>query len=290
MDWGVVGFIAKMPQLGLAIWTDNLINGVFSFWQEYKAEKATEALLRLLPPYARMLRDGAEQSVLAEELVPGDLMLLAEGDRISADVRVVEAAELRIDQSTLTGESQPVAKTDEAGLRAGMTPAEIPDLVFAGTSVATGVGKAVVFAMGMNTEFGKIAHLTQTIVDEPSPLQRELDRVTKVVAAMATSIGVLFFLLAVFLAGVNLAAGFIFAMGMIVAFVPEGLLPTVTLSLAMGVQRMARRNAIIKKLSAVETLGCTTVICTDKRAHLWKMDGTSPMGRRSQVNSDRCRL
>jgi potassium/sodium efflux P-type ATPase len=271
---GVVGFIAKMPQLGLAIWTVNLINGVFSFWQEYKAEKATEALLRLLPPYARVLRDGKEQSVLAEELVPGDPMLLAEGDRISADARVVEAAELRVDQSTLTGEAQPVAKTDEAELRTGMTRAEVPDLVFAGTSVATGVGKAVVFATGMNTEFGKIAHLTQTIMDAPSPLQKELDRVTKVVTAMAVGIGVLFFILAVFLAGVNLAAGFIFAMGMIVAFVPEGLLPTVTLSLAMGVQRMARRNAIIKKLSSVETLGCTTVICTDKTGTLTENEMT----------------
>jgi potassium/sodium efflux P-type ATPase len=271
---GVVGFIAKMPQLGVAIWTVNLINGVFSFWQEYKAGKATEALLLLLPTYARVLRDGAEKSVLAEDLVPGDLMLLAEGDRISADGRVVEAAELRVNQSTLTGESQPVAKTEETELRTGMTLAEVPDLVFAGTSVASGVGKAVVFATGMNTEFGKIAHLTQTIVDEPSPLQRELDRVTKVVTAMAVAIGVIFFILAVFLAGVNLAAGFIFAMGMIVAFVPEGLLPTVTLSLAMGVQRMAKRNAIIKKLSSVETLGCTTVICTDKTGTLTENEMT----------------
>lgn len=271
---GVVGFIAKMPQLGLAIWAVNLINGVFSFWQEYKAEKATEALLRLLPPYARVLRDGAERSVLAEELVPGDVMLLAEGDRISADGRVVEAAELRVNQSTLTGESQPVMKTDEAGLRTGMTRAEVPDLVFAGTTVAAGVGKAVVFATGMNTEFGKIAHLTQTIVDLPSPLQKELDRVTKVVTAMAIGIGILFFILAVFFAGVNLAVGFIFAMGMIVAFVPEGLLPTVTLSLAMGVQRMAKRNALIKKLSAVETLGCTTVICTDKTGTLTENEMT----------------
>jgi magnesium-transporting ATPase (P-type) len=271
---GLVGFIAKMPQLGLAIWTVNLINGVFSFWQEYKAEKATEALLRLLPPNARVIRDGAEKSVLAEELVPGDLILLAEGDRISADGRIVEAAELRVDQSTLTGEAQPVAKTGEAELRTGMTRAEVPDLVFAGTSVASGTGKAVVFTTGMNTEFGKIAHLTQTIVDAPSPLQRELDRVTKVVTAMAMGIGILFFFLAVFLAGVNLAVSFIFAMGMIVAFVPEGLLPTVTLSLAMGVQRMAKRNALIKKLSAVETLGCTTVICTDKTGTLTENEMT----------------
>jgi P-type Ca2+ transporter type 2C len=271
---GVVGFIAQLPQLGFAIWTVNGINGAFSFWQEYKAEKATEALQRLLPTSARVLREGVEQSILAEELVPGDLMLLAEGDRISADARLVEAAELRVDQSTLTGESQPVGKTAEAAPRTGMTRAEVPDLVFAGTSVATGVAKAVVFATGMSTEFGKITHLTQNIADEPSPLQKELDRVTKVVTALAVSIGVLFFVLAISLAGVNLAAGFIFAMGMIVAFVPEGLLPTVTLSLAMGVQRMAKRNALIKKLSAVETLGCTTVICTDKTGTLTENEMT----------------
>ncbi len=271
---GAVGFIAQLPQLGFAIWTVNVINGAFSFWQEYKAEKATEALQRLLPTSARVLREGVEQSILAEELVPGDLMLLAEGDRISADGRLVEAAELKVDQSTLTGESQPVGKTDEAAPRTGMTRAEVPDLVFAGTSVATGVAKAVVFATGMSTEFGKITHLTQNIVDEPSPLQKELDRVTKVVTALAVSMGVLFFVLAVSLAGVNLAAGFIFAMGMIVAFVPEGLLPTVTLSLAMGVQRMAKRNALIKKLSAVETLGCTTVICTDKTGTLTENEMT----------------
>jgi P-type Ca2+ transporter type 2C len=271
---GIVGFIAQLPQLGLAIWTVNGINGAFSFWQEYKAEKATEALLRLLPPHARVLRDGIEQSVLAEELVPGDLMLLAEGDRISADGRLVEASELKVDQSTLTGESQPVGKTEEAALRTGMTRAEVPDLVFAGTSVAAGVGKAVVFATAMNTEFGKIAHLTQNIVDAPSPLQKELDQVTKLVTALAVSIGILFFVLAISVAGVNLAEGFIFAMGMIVAFVPEGLLPTVTLSLAMGVQRMAKRNALIKKLSAVETLGCTTVICTDKTGTLTENEMT----------------
>jgi P-type Ca2+ transporter type 2C len=271
---GIVGFIAQLPQLGLAIWTVNVINGAFSFWQEYKAEKATEALLRLLPPQARVLREGTEQLVLAEELVPGDLMLLAEGDRISADGRLVEASELKVDQSTLTGESQPVGKTEEAALRTGMTRAEVPDLVFAGTSVAAGVGKAVVFATAMNTEFGKIAHLTQNIVDAPSPLQKELDQVTKLVTALAVSIGLLFFVLAISVAGVNLAAGFIFAMGMIVAFVPEGLLPTVTLSLAMGVQRMAKRNALIKKLSAVETLGCTTVICTDKTGTLTENEMT----------------
>ena len=111
-----MGFIAQMPQLGIAIWMVNVINGVFSFWQEFKAEKATEALRKLLPTYARVLRDGEEQRIPAEELVPGDVMLLSEGDRISADARLVQEAELRADQSTLTGESHPVRKTSEAVL------------------------------------------------------------------------------------------------------------------------------------------------------------------------------
>jgi Ca2+-transporting ATPase len=271
---GVVAFIAQMPQLGIAIWMVNVINGVFSFWQEYRAEKATEALRRLLPSYARVLRDGEERRILAEELVPGDLILLSEGDRISADSRLVEAAEIKLDQSTLTGESHAVRKTSEAVLQSDLAYAELPNLVFTGTSVTTGTGKAVVFATGMATEFGKIAHLTQSVEAELSPLQKEMAFATKVVTIIACSVGVIFFLLAVALVGVSLAESFIFAIGMVVAFVPEGMLPLVTLSLAMGTQRMARRNALIKRLSAVETLGCTTVICTDKTGTLTQNEMT----------------
>lgn len=271
---GIVGFIAQMPQLGMAIWMVNIINGVFSFWQEYQAEKATEMLRLLLPVHARVLRDGEEQSVLAEELVPGDVILLSEGDRISADARLVEDSDLRIDQSTLTGESRPVRKNKDIILRTGLARAEQPNLIFAGTNVALGTGKAVVFATGMNTEFGKIADLTQSQGEEPSPLQKELARLTKTITIMVVGIGIVFFGAAVLIANVNIAESFIFAMGMIVAFVPEGLLPTVTLSLAMGVQRMAKRNALIKRLSSVETLGCTTVICTDKTGTLTKNEMT----------------
>ncbi len=271
---GLVGFLARMPQLGIAIWMVNLINGVFSFWQEYRADKATEALRRLLPSYARVLRDGTELQIPAEELVPGDVMLLAEGEHISADGRLIREAELRTDQSTLSGESHPARKTAEAVLASVLGRTELPNLVFAGTSVASGTGIAVVFATGMDSEFGNIAHLTQSIADELSPLQKEMGRVTRIVTALATGIGLLFFVLATFVAGVTVAESFIFAMGMIVAFVPEGMLPTVTLSLAMGVQRMAGRNALVKRLSAVETLGCTTVICTDKTGTLTENEMT----------------
>lgn len=271
---GVVAVIAKMPQLALAVWMVNIINGVFSFWQEYKAEKATEALRRLLPDHARVLRDGEQQRILAEELVPGDVVLLAEGDRISADARLVQEADLRIDQSTLTGESRPVRKSSNAIFDTNLSRLEMPNLVFAGTNVAAGTGKAVVFATGMQSELGKIANLTQSVRDELSPLQREMGSVTKIVTLTAVATGLAFFVLAAALAHITLAASFIFALGMIVAFVPEGLLPTVTLSLAMGSQRMARRNALIKKLSAVETLGCTTVICTDKTGTLTQNEMT----------------
>uniref|UniRef100_A0A831U0S6 Cation-transporting P-type ATPase n=1 Tax=Geobacter metallireducens TaxID=28232 RepID=A0A831U0S6_GEOME len=271
---GIVGFFARMPQLGVAIWLVNVINGIFSFWQEYRAEKATEALRMLLPSFARVVRDGEELRLPAEELVPGDVLLLAEGDRICADGRLIAEAELRVDQSVLTGESHPVRKTSDPVPGGGMGRVELPNLVFAGTTVTAGTGRAVVFATGMDTAFGAIASLTQGVGEAPSPLQVELGRVTRVVTALAAGMGLLFFTLAVALAGVETAEGFIFAMGMIVAFVPEGLVPTVTLSLAMGVQRMARRNALIKKLSSVETLGCCTVICTDKTGTLTENEMT----------------
>jgi magnesium-transporting ATPase (P-type) len=271
---GAVAFVAGMPQLGVAVWLVNVINGVFSFWQEYRAEKATAALRRMLPTYARVLRDAEEKRIQAEELVPGDTMLLAEGDHVSADGRLVQAFELQADQSTLTGESRPVSKTDEPVVQTDLAYTELPNLVFAGTNIAAGTGKAIVLTTGMNTEFGKIAGFTQALEDEPSPLQQELANVTKIVTIVAVGVGVLFFVLATLLVGMDLAESFIFSLGMIVAFVPEGLLPTVTLALAMGTQRMARRHALIKKLSAVETLGCTTVICTDKTGTLTQNEMT----------------
>lgn len=271
---GVAALIARMPQLAVAVWMVNVINGAFSFWQEYRAEQATEALQQLLPQSARILRDGEEKCVPAEELVPGDVILLAEGDRISADGRLVEAFELRVDQSTLSGEAHPVRKTRDAVLRTDLSRSELPNLVFASTSTAAGTGKAVVVATGMQTEFGKIAHLTQSVQEELSPLQIEMKTVTKVVTVIAVAIGAVFFLLAVILARITWLESFVFAVGMIVAFVPEGLLPTVTLSLAMGTQRMAKRHALVKRLSAVETLGCTTVICTDKTGTLTQNEMT----------------
>ncbi len=266
---GILAFIADMPQLAWAIFAVIGINAVFSFWQEYKAERALEALKRLLPRKAKIVRDGKEKEIPVEEIVPGDIMVLEEGDSIPADARLIEAFTMRVDNSALTGESKPIYKTADAVVEGKeFLWTELPNLVFAGTTVASGGGKASVIATGMYTEIGRIASLTQELKEEKSPLQRELEKVTKVVSALALAMGIVFFFLGTFIGKLNIAAAFLFAIGIIVANVPEGLLPTVTLSLAMGVQRMARRNALIKKLSSVETLGSTTVICTDKTGTL----------------------
>ncbi len=264
--WAGAGLAALggMPQLSVAIVVVIVVNAVFSFAQEYRAEQAVEALQRVLPQRAHVRRDGRRQEVDAEQLVPGDVMLLAAGDRISADARLVSDAELRVDMSTLTGESRPVRR--QAG-GAGGAGLDAPDRVFAGTHVFSGTAEALVTATGMATELGHIARLTQGAPRHSSPLEVQMTRVTRVVAALSLGIGGAFFLLAGAL-DMGFSERFLFAIGVIVANVPEGLLPTVTLSLALATQRMARRNAIVRRLSSVETLGCTTVICTDKTGTL----------------------
>lgn len=271
---GIIAFIAQMPELAIAIWLVNVINGTFSFWQEFRASKATEALKSMLPSYARVIRDGQQVQILAEDLVPGDVMLLQEGDKISADCRLTSCDDFQVNQSTLTGESNPVRKTHEPVLQDGLSRFEVPNLIFMGTSVASGTGQAVVCAIGMSTEFGKIANLTQGMKEEQSPLQKELDRLTKQISLLSITVGIVFFISAVFFVKQPAAQAFVFALGMIVAFIPEGLLPTVTLALAMAVQRMAKEHALVKRLSAVETLGCTTVICSDKTGTLTQNEMT----------------
>lgn len=271
---GLVAVIAGIYQLGIAIWLVNIINGVFSFWQENRAGKATDALQNMLPSYSRVIRGGEEQKILAQDLVIGDIILLEEGDHISADARLVWSSDLQVNQSTLTGESNPVRKTKDAILKDDLTKYEMPNLIFAGTNVSEGNGKAVVTQIGMKTEFGKIANITQTMVEDESPLQKELNRLTKQISIIAICFGIFFFVAAIFFVKEPVSSSFIFALGMIVAFIPEGLLPTVTLSLAMAVQRMSKRHALVKKLSSVEALGSTTVICTDKTGTLTQNEMT----------------
>ena len=271
---GIGALIAKMPQLAIAVWMVNIINGAFSFFQEFRAEKATEALRKILPATSRVMRDGEEKKVLAEEIVPGDVIFLQEGDNIPADCRLIQSFDLRVNQSTLTGESRAVNRSAEPITGEGLTETEMTNLIFAGTFVASGSGKAIVYATGMNTAFGRIAKLTQEMKEELSPLQKEMQNMTTIVTIIAVGVGLVFFVLAFFVAKINPVESIIFALGMVVAFVPEGLLPTVTLALAMGTQRMAKRNALVKKLSAVETLGCTNVICTDKTGTLTQNEMT----------------
>lgn len=254
-----------MARLGVAIVVVIVINGVFSFWQEYKAQRAIAALRQLLPPRVKVQRAGGNVELPAAELVPGDIVLLEEGDFIAADCRVIEAYALRVNSATVTGESLPNGRDAEAAREQSALFAK--NIVLAGTSVVAGRGRAVVYATGMRTEFGKIAHLTQTVGAVSSPLQREIARLSRIVAALATAIGLAMLLVGQAI-GLPLWENLLFAIGIIVANVPEGLLPTVTLSLAMATQRMAKRNALVRHLPAVEALGSTTVICSDKTGTL----------------------
>ncbi|WP_447974729.1 cation-translocating P-type ATPase [Nitrospira sp. Kam-Ns4a] len=257
-----------MATIGWAILGVILVNALFTFVQEYKAERAVEALRALLPATAWVLRAGQPQEVLREELVVGDVLLLEEGEQVPADARVIEAIRLRADTSSLTGESHPRTLKAEPVPRGALTdPLHAPNLVYAGTTILSGRGRAVVFATGSRTEFGRIAHLAGAVEPGPSPLQKEITWLTHIVALAATSVGAACFLIGVLL-GWGFWVSFVFGIGILVANVPEGLLPTVTLALAMGGQRMARRKALIKHLASVETLGCTTVICTDKTGTL----------------------
>jgi P-type Ca2+ transporter type 2C len=269
----ILAFVGGMPQLGWAIILVIIINSLFSFWQEFKAEQATESLKKMLPQYVKVIRDGHLEQMLAKELVPGDCISLEEGDHVPADARLIEAFEIRTINAALTGESEPVRRSSEAVLENDISLLQSPNLVFMGTNVASGSGTAIVYATGMDTQFGKIASLTQNIKIEQSPLQKQLEKVARFIAYLSLAMGIFFFLLGLIM-GRSLIDTFMFAIGIIVANVPEGLLPTVTLALAMGVQRMAKRNALVKKLSSVETLGGATVICTDKTGTLTQNEMT----------------
>ncbi len=253
-----------MLSLGIAIIAVIMINALFTFIQEYRAEKVIEALQKQLPFMVKVIRSGNQADIRACEVVPGDVIVVNEGDKVPADGRLIEANRLMVNNAPLTGESDVRART---ALPFAGEFIDSPNIVFAGTHIISGTGKAVVLATGMTTEFGKIAHLTSTVEPGLSPLQKEIIRVTRIVAAIAVITGVFFFAIG-FLAGKDFWHNFLFAIGILIANVPEGLLPTVTLSLAMGSQRMAKRNALIKTLSAVETLGSVTYICTDKTGTL----------------------
>jgi sodium/potassium-transporting ATPase subunit alpha len=260
-----------LPQLGIAILAVIVINGLFAFWQEQRSDRALEVLQRLITQKSRVVRDAGMQEIDAGMLVPGDVIVLDEGDLVPADARLFEAFEVEVDNSSLTGESRAARryKSDQPILISGkFLWIELPNIIFAGTSLLRGRARAVVFGTGMNSEIGKIANLTQEIRIEQSPLQKQLRGTVYAIAALAGSLGLSFLLLGWLVAGLSFLEAFVFFIGLFVANVPEGLLPTVTLSLAMGVQRMSKRHALVKSLPSVETLGCTTVICCDKTGTL----------------------
>ncbi|MDA8033252.1 MAG: cation-transporting P-type ATPase [Actinomycetota bacterium] len=248
-----------------------VLNALIGFGQEHSAERAAEALQAMVPRQAKVLRAGEVLEVPAEELVRGDLVVLEPGAAVSADCRLVEARELAVEMAALTGESAPVRRVAEASGHARRTEAR--NVVFMGSTVTAGTGKAVVFAVGLHTEFGRIYRLTAAMAPEASPLQRKVADMARRVAVVAVSAGAALFALRA-LGGNPIASSFVFALGVMVALVPEGLPATLSVSLAIAVRRMARHQALVKRLAAVETLGSTTVVCTDKTGTLTKAEMT----------------
>lgn len=250
--WVAAGLalLAGTPALAVAIAVIVVLNALFAFWQEHRADRSAQRLRELVPTSARVVRDGAATSVPVADLVPGDLALLAAGDRVAADMDVVDAEDLEVDESMISGES--VAVRHGAG-----------DRLRAGTFVVLGEAGAVVVATGARTALAEIGRLAATAAPPASPLTRELRRVVRIVAIIAAVVGIGLGGASLLL-GLDLTSSFIFAIGVAVALIPEGLLPTVTLSLAHGAEQMANQRALVRRLDAVETLGATTFICTDK--------------------------
>ena len=266
----IISFWQKDWTLTLVILLLAITSSIFSYWRENRAERAIEKLRHLLPAYAHIIRDGIEVHLPANAIVPGDVLILAEGDNIAADARVVEEYGLRVNNASLTGEAIAARKTAEASILPNISDLERPNLIFAGTSVASGTGRAVVYATGMLTQFGRIAHLTQTVQEQPSSFQKELERLGNILTWVAILIGGVVWALATYEPHISshFSNPLLLALGTIVAVTPEGLPATLTLSLAMAVQRLAGRGVLAKRLNVVETLGNVSVICTDKSGTL----------------------
>jgi magnesium-transporting ATPase (P-type) len=257
---------AGIATIAVAIVVVIVVNAAFAFAQEIQAERAVEALAHYLPEHAKVLRDGREQVIDAAELVPGDVLIVEEGDRISADARLLKGG-VEVDLSTLSGESMPAFRAAEL-VDTSVPLLQARELVFSGTTCTAGDAHALVFATGMRTELGRIAALSARVERDESPLETQVRRVAWLIALIAVITGVAFVPIAVFGAGLPVTDAVIFAVGLLVGNVPEGLLPVITLALAVGVRELVRKGAVVKRLSAVETLGSTDVICTDKTGTL----------------------
>ena len=262
----VLAWIAAIVAVAIAIVVLIFLNAIFAFVQELQAERAVEALAAYLPFEAKVVRDGEETQIPTTQLVPGDLLLIEEGERISADARLLEGS-LEVDMSTLTGESEPVDRNAETE-DTGVPLLEARDLVFSGTNCIEGEARALIYATGMHTELGRIASLSQRVESEASPLENQVRKVAWLIALIAVVGAIAFIPVATVIAGLSIGDAVVFAVGLLVGLVPEGLLPVITLALAAGARDLARRGAVVKRLSAVETLGSTNVICTDKTGTL----------------------
>ena len=250
-----------------------LINAIIGFIQEGKAESALDAIRAMLSPRATVIRDGQRREIDAAELVPGDLVVLASGDRVPADLRLIDVRELRIEEAALTGESLPVEKSDEA-VAADAPLGDRYCMAYSGTLVVYGQGIGIVVATGTATELGKINRMVSGIRAQTTPLLRQVDRFGRVLAVAILGMSAATFVLGVWLRGHAPSEMFMMVVALAASAIPEGLPATMTVTLALGVQRMARRNAIIRRLPAVEALGSVTVICSDKTGTLTRNEMT----------------
>ncbi len=261
----LLSFATSSPQMGFAILAVVLVAVLFSLFQERRAERAVEALRQLVPDEAKVFRDGAVKKVPVPHIALGDVISLEEGDKVPSDARLVTAFDVDVDNSTLTGESEPVRRTAAPPPSDFDGPVtEFPNLVFAGTVVTAGTGTAIVLATGPQTQFGQVIAITRAVEEPLSPLQVQLDHAAKLNVYVAIAVSVIFLAVGLFVVHLQLPDGILFMIGVLTCLVPEGLQITVTLALAMSSLALSKRHVVVKRLSAVETLGSTTVICTDK--------------------------
>ncbi|MCW4007004.1 MAG: cation-transporting P-type ATPase [Candidatus Bathyarchaeota archaeon] len=269
-----LSFISGNPQISIIILAVVFMNIFFSLFQESRAEKAMATLKSWMPEYAKVIRGGELQKILVREIVPGDIIVLEEGDRVPADARLIEAFDLWTNNVPLTGESEPQPRVAEPSKKIEKAFLYSQNLIFMSTSVARGQGKAIVYSTGMQTQFGKIASLTQTIRDDDSPLQKEIANAAKYDFIIAIVVGAIFFLASNLLLHIDFYRSIFFMIGVMVCCVPEGLQVTVSSALAINVLKMVKQNVLVKRLSSVQTLGSVTVICTDKTGTITKGEMT----------------
>ena len=261
----LLSFVSSSPQMGFAILGVVLVAVLFSLFQERRAERAVDALRQLVPEEAKVMRDGMIKKVPVPHLTVGDVISLEEGDKVPADARLVTAFEVDADNSTLTGESEPVRRTATPPPPDFEGPiTEFPNLVLAGTVITSGTGTGIILATGLQTRFGEVVAITRAVEEPLSPLQLQLDHAAKLNVYVAIAVSAVFLAVGLFVVHLQVPDGILFMIGVLTCLVPEGLQITVTLALAMSSLSLSKRNVVVKRLSAVETLGSTTVICTDK--------------------------